>query len=670
MGAARDTGRLFAVSAVVTLVPVGLLGWVLGETYRDEAARRGLEQGRSEAALVAESAVEPLLSGDPLDDGLSAGERAALVRLVRSVDDDTTLRLRLRGLDGRVVFSDDGSGFAGVPDEHAVHAGRGEAYAHMTRVNADSTDDGPSGVDAVEVYTPLRAGPDDTPVGVLELYLPYAPIRAAVAGGLGHLYRTLALALVALYAALFVITWWMSRGLRRHVRMNAFLAEYDPLTGLPNRARFQRRVERAIHDASGGGHRSAVAIIDLDRFKEVNDTLGHRNGDALLAALAQRLRDAVGGGDTVARMGGDEFGVILADLAPGVDPEAVLQGLRAVIDAELEVSGVPLSIEASIGYVLVPDDGVDADEVLQRADVAMYVAKTQHAGVVRYESDLDHYSAENLALVAELRHAIDCDQLVLHYQPKTLIADGRVEAVETLVRWQHPVRGLLFPDKFLALAEQTDLIDKLTDWVLRHALTELAEIGDPAGDLAVAVNVSARNLSRSDFAVRVVDVLAELGVPPQRLIIEITETALLADPARAAKVLGELADAGVQVSLDDFGCGQTSLGYLSALPLHELKIDRSFVADMLSNPTHAAIVRSIVELGHNLALRVVGEGVETDEVLASLREAQCDVAQGYFFAKPMPASHLGEWLTHAATQAAAASVASPTAPVVGARVTG
>jgi diguanylate cyclase (GGDEF)-like protein len=663
-GTARDTGRLFVVHALITLVPVVMLGAVLGASFRRDADRRGIEEGKREAALVAETAIEPLLAGHPLDNGLSAPERAAIVRLVRSVDSGSVLRLRLRGLDGRVVFADDNSGFSNVADDESIDAGRGEVHAAKTRLNADANDEGPTGTQAIEVYTQLRAGPEHRPVGALEIYLPYASIQADINARLYGLYRMLAIALAALYFVLFVIASSVSKGLRRHARLNAFLAEHDTLTGLPNRELFHRRVEAALADSQKTGKYAAVAIVDLDRFKEVNDTLGHHNGDLLLTELASRLEATMRDGDTVARLGGDEFGVVLRNVR---DPQAVLVELRNVIDREVEISGLPLSVEASIGYVVAPYDGADADELMQRADVAMYVAKTNHAGVVRYDTAHDHYDSSNLALVAELRHAIDDDQLVLHYQPKVTTADGRVEAVETLVRWQHPVHGLLYPDAFLPLAEQTDLIDKLTDWVLRHALTEVALLGPVAADLPVAVNVSARNLARSDFAQTVVNVLDEQGVPPQRLIIEITETALLVDPARATKVLGELALAGVRVSLDDFGCGQTSLGYLSALPVHELKIDKSFVWDMLENPAHAAIVRSIVDLGHNLSLRVVGEGVETDEVLHILRDTGCDVAQGYFFARPMPAPNLREWLAHAATQAAATDVAKPAPGVSAAR---
>jgi len=351
-------------------------------------------------------------------------------------------------------------------------------------------------------------------------------------------------------------------------------------------------------------------------------------------------------------MGGDEFGLILRDVP---EAERALLHLRDVIDREVEVSGLPLTVQASIGFVLAPEDGTDIDTLLQRADVAMYVAKARHAGVVRYDAALDHYDAAKLSLVAELRHAIDDGQLVLHYQPQTTLTDGRVQAVEALVRWQHPTHGLLSPDKFLPLAEQTDLIEKLTQWVLRTALTELRDLEPVWTDnLAVAVNVSARSISRAGFAKQIIHTLQALDMPAERLIVEVTETALLTDPARAADVLGKLAAAGIKISLDDFGRGQTSLGYLSALPIHELKIDKSFVLDMLQNPAHAAIVRSIIDLGHNLGLRVVGEGVETDNVLIALREAGCDVAQGFLLARPKPAAELRRCLEPTLTPLAAA----------------
>jgi predicted signal transduction protein with EAL and GGDEF domain len=353
-------------------------------------------------------------------------------------------------------------------------------------------------------------------------------------------------------------------------------------------------------------------------------------------------------GDTVARLGGDEFGLIVRDVR---DAEPVLQRLRDVIDL-----GLPLSVQASVGWVSAPEDGIDVGELLQRADVAMYVAKARHAGITRYDPSLDHYDAASLMLVSELRHAIDQDQLVLHYQPQATIIDGSVRAIEALVRWQHPEHGLLYPDRFLALAEQTDVIDKLTRWVLRAALSELRALEEANEELCVAVNASARNIVRPSFADEVMQVLDDLDVPAHRLVIEVTETALLADPARAAEVLTQLADAGVIISLDDFGRGQTSLGYLSELPIHELKIDKSFVLGMLDDPANAAIVRSIIDLGHNLGLRVVGEGVETPPILARLKHAGCDIAQGFLYARPMPGADVRKWLRGTSPPRAAGGV--------------
>ncbi|HEX4189237.1 MAG TPA: bifunctional diguanylate cyclase/phosphodiesterase [Solirubrobacteraceae bacterium] len=638
----RSAVRLFAVYAVISLVPVLVLGLVLALSLRGEARQRGLVEGRSEAALVAQTAVAPLLDGRPLSRGVTATERTQLQKLAaQAIGQRKLLRLRIRDLTGQVVFSDDGSGLQARPEEEALSAAHGVVVARLTRVNADSNDNGHSGNSTVEVYMPLAAGSTPHRVGVLELYLPYAPISRDVTAGLHGLYIDLALGLAMLYLALFAITWSVSRGLRREVKLNAFLAEHDVLTELPNRMLFHRRAGAAVALGARRSEPVAIAIIDLDHFKDINDTLGHHNGDRLLAELARRVAGNTRPGDTVARLGGDEFGLVLRDAAGA---ETALHRLREIIDEEIEVSGLPLSVEASIGFVVAPDDGTDVDTLIQRADVAMYFAKAQHSGVMRYDPALDDYDAGKLSLVGELRHAIDAGELVLHYQPQSTLADGRIEAVEALVRWQHPTHGLLPPDRFLPLAEQTDVIDKLTHWVLRTALCEIRDLPAPADELTVAVNVSARSIGRIELASTIVEMLADLDVPAERLVIEVTETALLADPERAPTVLGELAAAGVKVSLDDFGSGQTSLGYLSALPIHELKIDKSFVLDMIENPAHAAIVRSIVDLGHNLALRVVGEGVETDVVLGALRESECDVAQGYLLARPMDVPQLGAWL--------------------------
>ena len=643
--APASTSQLFVRYAAISLVPVVALGAVLAVSYRAQAKRRGRTEARSDALLVAQTAVEPLLEGHMLDEGLTTDEQARLNRLVGEAHEHARiLRLRLRTVKGVVIYSGDGSGLAASVDDEAIEAAQGEVIATLTHLNSDVNDNGPRGIAAAEAYVPLKAGAPIRTVGVLEVYLPYAPIQRDIAAGMGALYRTMAGGLALLYAVLFLITLSVSRGLRRLVAANAFLAEHDTLTELPNRALFHRRASQALTTAgakTAGGQPApvAIAIVDLDRFKEINDTLGHHNGDRLLADLAGRLHEHMRPGDTVARLGGDEFGIVLRDVT---DPDGALHRLRAVVDKEIELSGLPVTVEASIGYALAPDDATDTDELLQRADVAMYAAKATHSGVRRYDDSQNHFDAGSLGLVAELRHAIPEGQLVLHYQPKATVPSGGVDAVEALVRWKHPKLGLLSPDCFLPLAEQTDLIDRLTDWVLERALTEIKQAAGP--ELAVAVNVSARNLAKDDFAARVLATLRRTGMPTDRLVIEITETALMADPERAAAGLRKLSAAGVRISIDDFGKGNTSLGYLASLPVHELKIDRSFVHDIDANDAHGAIVRSIVELGHNLSLQVVGEGVETDDVLNALESAGCDIAQGFLLARPMPIDKLEEWL--------------------------
>ena len=409
--------------------------------------------------------------------------------------------------------------------------------ARLTRINTDSDDSGQAGPESVEVYLPLFAGAHHQRVGVLEVYLPYAPIKADVSAGLHTLYRNLLVGLAALYLILFGISFWVGRRLRRQVKLNAYLAEHDSLTDLPNRMLFHRRAKAEVARGRTLRQPTTIAIIDLDRFKEVNDTLGHQNGDRLLTSIGHRLAAHLRGPDGLARLGGDEFGIVLSNVS---DPGDVLNRLRDVIQREVQISGLPLSVEASIGYVVSPDDGTDIDELLQLADVAMYVAKSQHAGVVRYDRSQNHYDAANLSLVSELRHAIASDQLSLHYQPKVHVDTGAAAGVEALVRWRHPTLGNISPDRFIPLVEQTDLIDELTAWVVGRALGDLSRMEEVNDRLTVAVNVSARNLDHG-FAGQIVGALQRAGVEPDRLTVEITETALMTDPARAGRSCGRSA---------------------------------------------------------------------------------------------------------------------------------
>jgi diguanylate cyclase len=633
VAASGSVRRLFVIYALVSLVPVLLLGaWLLVLNHGD-ASSRALAEGASEARLVSQTAIAPQLDGHPLDRPMTASERDGLSRTVDlALHTGHVFRLRVRDLSGRVVFSVDGAGQGSIDDE-ALEAAGGETVAHLTWLNSDAGDVGSRGPRVVEAYTPLVAAQSSRPLGVVEVYLPYAPIAADIRHGETRLALSLSVGLLVLWLALLGVSLSVTRRMHRQSEDNAYLALHDTLTGMPNRTRFQERAAAAIAVATDG-RPAAIAVIDLDRFKQINDTLGHANGDRLLVALAERITGCIRDGDTIARLGGDEFGVVLSGVHGASEAVEVFSRLRTALAAPLVLDGLPLAVEASVGFALAPCDGTDIGTLLTRADVAMYVAKRQHHGVVHFHPDHDEYDAAALALVGELGEAIRTGQLFLHFQPKLDVRAGRFRAVEALVRWQHPTRGVLYPGAFLPAVEQTELVEPLTEWVLREALAALPTL-DPSGEIAVAVNISARSLARDDFAGDVLAILAAAGVDPGRVILEVTETALLTDPPRAAETLKALDSAGVRISIDDFGAGQTSLGYLATLPISELKIDKAFVLPMCSDPRNAAIVRSVIELGHSLGFTVTAEGVETQQVLDGLIAADCDLIQGFFLGKPV-----------------------------------
>ena len=412
---------------------------------------------------------------------------------------------------------------------------------------------------------------------------------------------------------------------------------HDTLTGLPNRALLSDRFEQALRGAQRDGTATGLLLIDLDRFKEINDTFGHHYGDALLTQVGPRLTGVLRGVDTVARLGGDEFAVLL----PGVhDVEAVIAvaaKLQTALTEPFHVEGVDLDVEASFGAVLSGAHGTDPSTLLQHADIAMYVAKTQNLGVFAYDPAVDGHSSAKLALLGDLRRSLDRGELVLHYQPKISISTGEVVGAEALVRWQHPERGLVFPDSFIPLAEHTGLIGPLTRHVLSTALAQARSWADAGRPLAVSVNLSARNLLDERLPDQVAELLATHGVPAVLLELEVTESAIMTEPARAQRVLEQLAALGVRLSIDDFGAGYTSLGQLKSLPVTELKIDKSFVMTMNNDRSNAVIVHSVIDLGHNLGLTMVAEGVETAQDLAALADYGCDIAQGYHFSRPLPA---------------------------------
>jgi diguanylate cyclase (GGDEF)-like protein len=420
------------------------------------------------------------------------------------------------------------------------------------------------------------------------------------------------------------------------------LAATDELTGLPNRRHFERRRHVALERARALGEPLALLLIDLDRFKELNDALGHHAGDAVLAQVGPRLRTVLRAGDELARIGGDEFAVLVRG-AHGV--EAISRRLREALEERITVDGVDVRIGASIGIALYPDHGTDAETLLQRADVAMYEAKTTRSGHAFYASERDSHTRERLELIGQLRDAIDTSQLVLHYQPKLNLETGVVDDVEALLRWQHPTRGLMPPGEFIPLAEQTGVMRALTDHVLDAALARCALWRASGLDLGVAINVSPATLFDEAWAARIPERLERFAVPATRLRIEITEDAIMLDPERSVAVVRSLAAAGVGVSLDDFGTGYSSLSLLKRLPVDELKVDRSFVRDVVHDTADGAIVQTAIDLGRRLNIRVVAEGVEDAATLDLISDWGADAAQGFHLSRGLPAEELEAWLT-------------------------
>jgi diguanylate cyclase (GGDEF)-like protein len=414
-------------------------------------------------------------------------------------------------------------------------------------------------------------------------------------------------------------------------------ALHDALTGLPNRDLFRDRIEQAIRSSRRSGEAAVVMIMDLDHFKEINDTLGHHMGDLLLQEVARRLGRTLREADTVARLGGDEFGVLLPLVTKPGDAAVVAQQLLLELREPFMLDGMRLEIDASIGIALHPMHGDDVETLQQRADIAMYSAKQSGRGYAIFEPELDRHSPRRLALAGGMRQAINDGQITLYYQPKADLQTGSVVGVEALARWNHPEFGIVGPSEFVPIAEQTGLITPLTSFVLDAALRQIREWKDAGLDLSIAVNLSARSFLDTHLAVEIPRLLNKWAVDASQLELEITESMLMTDPARAEATLDRLSQIGLTLSVDDFGTGYSSLANLKRLPVDVIKIDKSFVMEMAVDASDAAIVRSTIDLAHNLGLRVVAEGVESEDAWRQLEALGCDYAQGYYLSRPLPA---------------------------------
>jgi len=423
-----------------------------------------------------------------------------------------------------------------------------------------------------------------------------------------------------------------------------YQAVHDALTGLPNRILLQDRLRQALLISRTDTPSLALLIIDLDRFKEVNDTFGHHVGDELLQQVSSRLASVLRSSDTVARLGGDEFAVLLPN-AEGADAERCTRRILEVMDTPFELGGHAVVIGASIGIGLCPDHGRDAETLMRRADVAMYVAKGDGGGYAFYSTEQDQNSASRLELLSEFRSAIDQDQLLLHYQPVVQLASRQPMQLEALVRWLHPQQGLLMPDRFVPLAEQWGMVGPLSQWVTNAALRQEHAFHRSGLDIPIAVNLSVRDVQNVDLPEMLARLLDAWVIDPSLLKVEITESAVMSDPTRALRVLNHLRQMGVELAIDDFGTGYASMTYLNMLPIDELKIDKSFVMGITANDSDAAIVRAIIELAHQLGIKVIAEGIENQATWDLLVELGCDAGQGYFVSRPLPALDMVHWLS-------------------------
>jgi len=494
----------------------------------------------------------------------------------------------------------------------------------------------------VDIYSPVRAV-GGQPVGALRVRMPSGAIDASVTGQTSPLYLILGLGLGTLCLGLGLVLREAKARMVQETTRKERQALSDALTGLPNRTLFNDLLEKALADCPRN-KRVGVLLMDLDRFKEINDSLGHFNGDRVIERVGERLKIIVREGDTVARLGGDEFAMLLPNISDAEAATVAAKRVHKTLEEPFTAGGLALRVESSIGIALYPDHGDKAGKLMRAADVAMYASKKGHTGHAIYSPDQQHYSPARLGLVAQLDRAMAQSELVLHYQPKARFDNGAVDGAEALVRWQHPERGLLPPDEFIPVTEHTSMIRPVTIYLLEQALEQGMLWRRNGINLRLAVNLSPQILLDLELPREIEQMLNRVGAPADSLELEVTESAIIYDPRRAQIVLDGLSRMGLRIAIDDFGTGYSSLVSLKNLPVSTIKIDKSFVMAMNEDNNDAAIVKSTIQLGHNLGLEVVAEGVETPTAWARLAEMGCDVAQGFYLSRPLEGARFMSWL--------------------------
>ncbi len=657
--------RLTTTFAVVSLVAMTGLGGALVWTTSHLLQQQALTQAARTAQAYVSSAVEEYVPEDAFRTGTVHTEVSQHLDHVFTQESDAPLvGVRLWTGDGVVLYdsTDHGPGGRGASGGHATTSDsspspelapnaipdpqrfqdairRVEALSSAAVVSEVGADG--QSVQRIDVYVPVTY--DRTfPTGVAEVVMSYDETAAAIHQEVLTILYVTAGGLALLWLLLFRTVHRASRRLRTQASENARLALLDPLTGLPNRRLFNDRLDRAAAVSGRSGLPLALLLLDVDRFKDVNDTLGHPRGDALLVEVASRLRHTIREADTVARLGGDEFAILLPVVESVEAAEVFAQRVREVFGEPFDLEGMLLHVDTSVGLAVLPDHADDVTALMARADIAMYTAKASGVGVATYAGqDAGRDATNRLTLLGDLRRALDnVDELHLHYQPKVDLRTGAVVGLEALLRWQHPTLGNVPPADFIPVAERTGLMQQVTARVLSLVIAQMAAWRELDQELPVAVNLSARNLLEPNLDRFLAELLERHGVDPTLLELEITESAIVEDPTRAIAMLRRLHDLGVTVAVDDFGIGNTSMSQLGTMPLRTIKIDRSFVTHLSDDDPALVLVKAIVDLAHEFGLVAVAEGVETPDVIERLRRLGCDLAQGYHWSRPVPPEEL------------------------------
>lgn len=663
-GATRRRWSLTRYFAVVSIVAMAVLGialvWVTWTVMSNQAVRDGMDAAESvQTYATATVPIDSFVVPDVL-----TPEQAAAVKVATAGFADNLIELRLWAQDGSLMYSSATRTTTAFPAgdrlDRVMSTGASDARIITDVRGVSLSSDETTQKAVLDVYVPVHVNETMTRgstlspmprqseiIGAAEVMLDHTAATRALSDAVRTVAIVVVLGLLLLWILLFRTVFTTSRRLQATALENARLALLDSLTGLPNRRMLAERMRRTILEAEETGSRVGLMLLDIDRFKDINDSLGHDRGDELLEQVAERLRGALRDDDIVARLGGDEFAILLPDVRSVANAERLARRVRGLFVPPFMLGELPLHVDTSVGVACLPDHAGDASSLMRTADVAMYAAKHHRTGVSVYSSDEDDSSPARLVLLGDLHRALspaegEPRELRMHYQPKIELSTGRTIGLEALMRWVHPTRGLLPPNVFIPLAEQSGLIHDVTRYVLIECITQLAAWRAEGRATPVAVNLSAHDVTTSAVVDLIEQLLDEHGVPADLLEVEITETALVSDPSRVVPVLERLSALGVRVAIDDFGIGNTSISQLRDLPVDELKIDRLFVSDLGAGGREGSdvLVQAMVDLAHSFDLQVVAEGVEDAATAAILLRLGVDQAQGFLYSKAVPADDL------------------------------